>query len=277
MGKIRTYMKALLPLLLFFILEFFAVTVITAIFISMSVPYEEPQYQLVMLAVSNMLAICVMGWWYYFSVADSQERRRASSRKRLGLRGIGGVVLLALGTQLLAGLLLALWNLFAPGMTADYGQLLEGAGVMETNALSVLVTVALGPLWEELVFRGLMMEYLRRAGAGLWKANMIQALLFGLIHVNLVQGSYAWLLGIALGYIVWKCGALFPGIFMHVIFNAYGMIEPLLLERIFGPELTTGALVLYGVVSGAAGAALGLCGLKLLQGAVLQKNAEATE
>ena len=51
----------------------------------------------------------------------------------------------------------------------------------------------------------------------------------------------------------------------------------LLLERIFGPELTTGALVLYGVVSGAAGAALGLCGLKLLQGAVLQKNAEATE
>ena len=84
-------------------------------------------------------------------------------------------------------------------------------------------------------------------------------------------------LGIALGYIVWKCGALFPGIFMHVIFNAYGMIEPLLLERIFGPELTTGALVLYGVVSGAAGAALGLCGLKLLQGAVLQKNAEATE
>ena len=76
MGKIRTYMKALLPLLLFFILEFFAVTVITAIFISMSVPYEKPQYQLVMLAVSNMLAICVMGWWYYFSVADSQERRR---------------------------------------------------------------------------------------------------------------------------------------------------------------------------------------------------------
>ena len=89
-------------------------------------------------------------------------------------------------------------------MTADYGQLLEGAGVMETNALSVLATVALGPLWEELVFRGLMMEYLRRAGAGLWKANMIQALLFGLLHANLVQGSYAWLLGIALGYIVWK-------------------------------------------------------------------------
>ena len=241
MGKIRTYMKALLPLLLFFILEFFAVTVITAIFISMSVPYEEPQYQLVMLAVSNMLAICVMGWWYYFSVADSQERRRGSSRKSLGLRGVGGVVLLALGTQLLAGLLLALWNLFAPGMTADYGQLLAGAGV------------------------------------GLWKANMIQALLFGLLHANLVQGSYAWLLGIALGYIVWKCGALFPGIFMHVIFNAYGMIEPLLLERIFGPELTTGALVLYGVVSGAAGAVLGLCGRKLLQSAVLQKNAEATE
>lgn len=116
-----------------------------------------------MLAASNMLAICVMGWWYYFSVADSQERRRGSSRKSLGLRGVGGVVLLALGTQLLAGLLLALWNLFAPGMTADYGQLLAGAGVMESNALSVLVTVALGPLWEELVFRGLMMEYLRRA------------------------------------------------------------------------------------------------------------------
>ena len=89
--------------------------------------------------------------------------------------------MLALGTQLLAGLLLALWNLFAPGMTADYGQLLEGAGVMETNALSVLATVALGPLWEDLVFRGLMMEYLRRAGADLWKANMIQALLFGLL------------------------------------------------------------------------------------------------
>ena len=55
--------------------------------------------------------------------------------------------MLALGTQLVAGLLLALWNLFAPGMSADYAQLLEGAkvevpvGSNQKNALTPMETV----------------------------------------------------------------------------------------------------------------------------------------
>ena len=54
----------------------------------------------------------------------------------------------------------------------------------------------------------------------LWSANLLLALLFGIYHMNLVQGIYAFVLGAVLGLVRVSTGTIFASIGTHIIFNA---------------------------------------------------------
>lgn len=56
-----------------------------------------------------------------------------------------------------------------------------------------------GPLAEEIVFRGAVLRYLEKYGKVY--AIVISALLFGVFHSNLTQGVFAFLVGLVLGYV----------------------------------------------------------------------------
>ena len=85
----------------------------------------------------------------------------------------------------------------------------------------------MAPLAEELLFRGLTLRILEEAFP-FWAANLLQALYFGLIHGNLVQGGYAFGAGMLLGYLVKKKGTLAAGILCHFGVNFSGVILGLL-------------------------------------------------
>jgi hypothetical protein len=63
-----------------------------------------------------------------------------------------------------------------------------------------------------------------------WGMNIFQSVLFGLFHGNLIQGLYAFVLGMVLGYIRYY-GGLGYSIVTHMCFNFMnipaGMIENL--------------------------------------------------
>ena len=107
--------------------------------------------------------------------------------------------------------------------------------------LSVVLVGAcvLGPLCEELLFRGLLAGRLARYGQK--PAAFISALLFGLYHANLSQFFYAFLLGLLLAYAYFYTGKLKTSVVLHMLFNFYGSFIVFLL-----PE--DGVLpVLYGL------------------------------
>lgn len=52
-----------------------------------------------------------------------------------------------------------------------------------------------------------------------WFANVVQALLFGVLHMNLVQGTYAFFIGMVLGVVVWKTGKLRYSMLLHLTLN----------------------------------------------------------
>lgn len=52
-----------------------------------------------------------------------------------------------------------------------------------------------------------------------WIANCIQALLFGIYHLNLIQGIYAFVIGLALGYLCQRYHSVIPGMLAHLVFN----------------------------------------------------------
>ena len=58
--------------------------------------------------------------------------------------------------------------------------------------------------------------------------NIIQAFYFGMIHLNLVQGIYAFLLGIVLGAVVKRYGTLKASMYLHFVINFSGQLLSLL-------------------------------------------------
>jgi sodium transport system permease protein len=82
----------------------------------------------------------------------------------------------------------------------------------------VLVLAVLPATCEEFVFRGFIYSGLRRLGP--WTAIVATATLFGIMHGSVYRFLPTTTLGIALGYMRWRSGSLFPGILMHATNNA---------------------------------------------------------
>lgn len=89
---------------------------------------------------------------------------------------------------------------------------------------AVLMTVVLAPIFEETLFRGLILEPARQK----WGATagvMISAVMFGVVHAPILpQMLNAFVMGIVLGYIYVLTDSLVPVIVIHAINNAIAYI-----------------------------------------------------
>lgn len=94
---------------------------------------------------------------------------------------------------------------------------------MMGTVIGFLAIVIVGPIMEELLFRGWIMRvFLERTTPS--KAIIYSALIFGLIHMNPVQIVYAALIGLILGWLYYKTGSLIPSIIMHIVANAASFV-----------------------------------------------------
>jgi uncharacterized protein len=108
---------------------------------------------------------------------------------------------------------------------------LRGTGVMDTLAQSLrgptlgrfvaaVLTIGVAPGFaEETFFRGFLQT--RLAGSwGRWPAIVATAAAFGLIHLDPVQGSLAFVAGLYLGWLTERLGGVRPSILAHGVNNA---------------------------------------------------------
>ena len=140
----------------------------------------------------------------------------------LFLFGFGGILLGSLASD-------AVYYLFpATGYVFDMINTSSPETAGEYLA-EILSSAAIPALVEELVFRGIVLGMLRRYGDRF--AIVVSALLFAVFHANFLQMSLAFLIGLALGYIVVKSGNLWPAIVLHfannVIATLYGILYDL--------------------------------------------------
>ena len=84
--------------------------------------------------------------------------------------------------------------------------------------LSFFVTVILAPLAEELLFRGVTMRKAEKI-MSFMAANILQAMLFGIYHGNLIQGMYAFAIGLILGFVVEYFHSIWASILLHAFIN----------------------------------------------------------
>ncbi len=164
----------------------------------------------------HIIAVVVFGVWYYL-VWGKKKRPEGVEKIRLAKWPV--IIVLGVALQLLVSAILNLIYVVAPELLANYMQMMQSIGLGETTWSILLATVVLAPVGEELLCRGIMLKLAGKVTDKFWIANTIQALAFGVIHMNWVQGIYAFVLGMILGYVYGKYQNILVCMVLHAVIN----------------------------------------------------------
>lgn len=85
--------------------------------------------------------------------------------------------------------------------------------------LNFVFMVICAPLYEEYIFRKLLVDRTAQYGQGV--AIILSGLMFGLAHGNMNQFAFAFTIGVFFAFIYVKTGKLRYSILMHMFFNCY--------------------------------------------------------
>lgn len=207
-------------------------------------------FQAVAQTASFLMALL---WWRYLwprsFIARWQGERPLGGGVRSAWKRIACVIVIGLALQVVVGYVTDAVLSLLPEAAADYSELVEETGLGDTNLLAVLTTVLGAPFCEELLVRGIVFEFSLRAFnpqcRPLWKrrrraiaqegamvpwaapstwgiaaAIVLQAAIFGFMHMNWVQGCYAGAAGLIFGWVLVTTGKLRYTILLHFAFNA---------------------------------------------------------
>lgn len=152
-----------------------------------------------------------------------------------------GMVLMGIALQLMISMCLnAIYPLLPQSTVSEYSDVIETL-IGGNTVLSIVVTVILAPLAEEFLFRGVALQKAKKIMPFLW-ANVFQALMFGIYHGNIIQGIYAFFLGMLLGYVAEQFHSIWASILLHACVNGAAQLLSLIPEEV--TERLAGILVL---------------------------------
>lgn len=175
-------------------------------------------------------------------------RLRAPGRRAWLLAPV--VLVGAIGTGQLAVALQASFLPDSSPMLEDYALTMEALWASG----GLLVLSILPGVCEELLFRGTVLGLLRQRGR-LWVAVLVQAVLFGVLHIYAFKLLPTISLGLLFGVLAVRAGSVWPGVLIHAANNA--LLLGLMSAGVDPTEVPLPVLV---VVSGVGFAAAWLSG-----------------
>lgn len=116
----------------------------------------------------------------------------------------------------------------------EYVELLYNENVW----ITVITSVILAPVLEELVFRRLVFKRMRE-NISFIPAALLSSIIFGVVHGNMVQGVFAFSVGYAICYLYEKCNNLWIPILFHAVINGTSVVVAYspVFEKIVMPNL----------------------------------------
>lgn len=149
-------------------------------------------------------------------------------RHKLKAGSVSSMSIAAFGSLgMVTGLLLLLQELgknvsYINQKLYEYQELSESIVSEESGiVLQIIATVIIVPIAEELLFRGIVLGELNLRYSPR-TVVLIQAVLFGLFHMNFVQSLYTFIPGLLLGIAYYYTGNIIVPIIMHMVFNLFG-------------------------------------------------------
>ncbi len=209
---------------------------------------KDYKSNLVLISAINLIYIVGFGVWYVM-IRKRRDESFVDYKKIVSGKSLICMAVMAICAQYCCNFVLVGVKLALPNVFENYLKLVEGLDIRVMPAwIMVLIVAIWAPLAEEVIFRAMIFRTLRK-GFSFVPAAVISGVLFGVYHMNLVQGIYASALGVLLAYTYEKTNSLLGCYLYHFLFNlsSYGLetVQKLipLPETIWG-MITLGATVL---------------------------------
>ena len=203
-------------------------------------------------------AVPVFAAWY-----GRVDMKTTFRLKGVDLRIAGASLVLAVGAFLLCNTVCQPIARIAEESAETYTQAFELLEDGQSFALTLLVVGILPAICEEVLFRGYLLSSFTKKTRP-WAAIVLSAILFGVFHMNLYQGCYAFLLGLILAFTIYRSGSIVCSCLIHFVCNSLAV-----LLTYFPDEICTAVPILSSetpaamVVISAIGAGLTALGLFL--------------
>lgn len=178
---------------------------------------EEILGQIEKQGMSSIIAVTIGIIFLYGFFWNSDSRKQLFIKtKQMNAKSFIMLFFLFMSAQLFA-------NLFGSGtewFLNQFGysvlnEIKNASDASETFSM-ILYSAIAAPFTEEILFRGYVLKGLQKTGK--WYAVFMSALLFGAFHGNFVQGAYAFVAGLALGYVAVEY-SIWWSIILHVMNN----------------------------------------------------------
>ncbi len=152
--------------------------------------------------------------------------------------------------------------LLASYLTSWFASLVESTGItlsyeneappVTAGAIAVfLLKVAVVPaLCEELAIRGCLLQPLRRYGDLF--AILVSSAAFSALHANAVLIPFAFMAGIALGYVYCKTNSIWASVAVHFLNNAFSCVCAILYEKYSEDAADRAVLITLGIIASLA-------------------------
>lgn len=141
--------------------------------------------------------------------------------KKLGILKFLGIFFIAAAGMYLSNFFAVLINLLIAAAKGEevmnpLAEVIGGSSIIYT----FIYTGFVAPIVEEVIFRKILLNRLRRFGD--LPAILLSAFAFGLFHMKLSQFIYATVLGIIFAYVTLKTNTIRYAIFLHIMINLIG-------------------------------------------------------
>jgi len=147
-------------------------------------------------------------------IANRKRIKEILPIKKMGIINILLIIVMSIVIQPLLMFISSIMSLLTPNIIADVMVNMN----RESHFLLVLVFIAVVPaVFEELVFRGIIFAGYKEVP--IFKAALLNGLLFGIIHLNMQQFLYAAILGFILCYFVFYTKSIISAVLAHFVLN----------------------------------------------------------
>jgi membrane protease YdiL (CAAX protease family) len=207
------------------------------------------------LILSQLLILVPVGIYLLISKTNPIKLIRF---KRIDIATIGMVILLTALIMPLITFINALSMLFSKNMVMDLSAEMAGNSLLVNLVLMAVIPA----ISEEFVFRGVLFHTYRKNS--ILYGAVISGIVFGLMHLNFNQFSYAFILGIVFALIIEATGSIYATMIAHFVINGSSVLsleaqklvgiyggssKQLALQTQLTPETLMMVAAVYGVVA----------------------------
>ncbi len=174
--------------------------------------------------VAEILAILLGLLWYnlVYTKNDTSEYKKLIRTKVFKPITFVYVTLLAIGFYGVDALLSQLVTIISPQAGENFENMMD-ISLDLSSPMSWISVVILAPIAEELMFRGIIIRWIKEY-VSMWGVIAISAIMFGIMHMNVMQSIYVLPLACALGFAAYKYESVLPAIGIHMLNNLIAML-----------------------------------------------------